>query len=85
MKKVVTLLRGSQAVVCEGYTDYAGQLAHEMRLSRARSAAVCSALIRYGAKVTTRPIGYGPVRPVVIGGKAPERHENRRVVVAVTK
>jgi outer membrane protein OmpA-like peptidoglycan-associated protein len=79
----VTNLRGTQAVHCEGYTDYAGDQRHEMTLSQQRSVAVCSALKTYGAKVTTTTKGYAGSKPVLVGGKARERHENRRVVVVV--
>jgi outer membrane protein OmpA-like peptidoglycan-associated protein len=77
-------LRAARSVTCEGYTDYAGQKAHEMTLSLQRAAAVCKALIQYGARVRTVNRGYGGARPVVVGGTAASREANRRVVVVVT-
>jgi flagellar motor protein MotB len=47
--------------------------------------AVCSALKSYGAQVQTAQQGFAGAKPVVIGGKAPLRHENRRVVVVVNR
>ena len=83
-KLVVRNLNNAEAVTCEGYTDYAGQRAHEMTLSEQRAQAVCKALKTYGAKVRTKQVGYGPARPAVVGGTARSRKENRRVVVIVT-
>jgi outer membrane protein OmpA-like peptidoglycan-associated protein len=85
VKALVKNLQGTQAAHCEGYTDYAGNHAHEMKLSQQRARVVCSALKAYGAKVTTTTRGYAGARPVIIGGKARDRHENRRVVVVVKK
>jgi CshA-type fibril repeat protein len=77
-------LRGTHSVTCEGFTDYAGQLSHEVRLSQQRAATICAALRAYGANVTTSSVGYGPRHPVVIGGTAQARKQNRRVVIVVT-
>lgn len=85
VKAVVQNLKGSSAVHCEGYTDYAGARDHELDLSADRAKAVCMALKVYGAKITTKTKGYGPQRPVVIGGTPHGRKENRRVVILVTK
>jgi outer membrane protein OmpA-like peptidoglycan-associated protein len=85
VKALVANLRGNQAVSCEGYTDYAGDARHELQLSRQRSVAVCTALTAYGAKVRTATRGYGGTKPVVVGGRAQTRHENRRVVVVVDR
>ncbi len=78
-------LRYTEAVRCEGYTDYAGEAGHELKLSRARSRAMCRTLRAYGADVRTSTVGYGGVRPVVVGGTARAREDNRRVVVVVTR
>jgi len=85
VKAVVSNLKGTKAVKCEGYTDYAGSEDHELDLSAARAKAVCTTLKTYGAKVITKTKGYGPQRPVVVGGTAKGRKENRRVVILVTK
>jgi CshA-type fibril repeat protein len=85
VKSVVSNLKGTQAVKCEGYTDYAGAPDHELDLSAARAKAVCMTLKAYGAKFSTKTKGYGPQRPVVVGGTAKGRKENRRVVILVTK
>ena len=85
VKAVVFNLKGTTAVKCEGYTDYAGARNHELDLSAGRAKAVCTALKMYGAKVKTTTKGYGPQRPVVVGGTAKGRKENRRVVILVTR
>jgi len=85
VKALVQNLRGSRAVTCEGYTDYAGDRRHELQLSRQRSLAVCNALKAYGAQVRTATQGFAGAKPVLVGGKAPLRHENRRVVVVVNR
>ena len=85
VKAVVLNLQRSKAVNCEGYTDYAGVRSHELALSADRAKAVCTALKMYGAKITTKIKGYGPARPVAVGGTAKARKENRRVVILVTK
>ena len=77
-------LRLANKVSCEGYTDYAGAAHHERTLSEGRAEAVCKALVHDGAHVTFTTHGYGGARPVVIGGSAPSRAANRRVVVIVT-
>jgi outer membrane protein OmpA-like peptidoglycan-associated protein len=84
VKDLVRHVAGNRAVTCEGYTDYAGDPGHELDLSARRSVAVCRALQAYGAKVRTATKGYGGSKPVVLGGRATERHDNRRVVVVVT-
>jgi outer membrane protein OmpA-like peptidoglycan-associated protein len=85
VKALVQNLRGNEAVTCEGYTDYAGDRRHELQLSRQRSLVVCNALKAYGAQVQTSNQGFAGDKPVVIGGKATLRHENRRVVVVVNR
>ena len=85
VKALVKNLQGTQAVLCEGYTDYAGDNNHELDLSGRRAVTVCKALQTYGAKVRTAAQGYGGSKPVVVGGQAKLRHENRRVVVVVTR
>ncbi|WP_212999861.1 fibronectin type III domain-containing protein [Winogradskya consettensis] len=84
VKLLASHLRIAKAVRCEGYTDYAGQDAHELTLSRGRALAVCKALIQYGAKVRIATVGHKDARPVIIGGTAKSRTANRRVVVQVT-
>lgn len=84
VKAVVRNLRGSKAVTCEGYTDYAGSRSHELRLSARRAKAVCAALAK-SFTVRTATKGYGPERPAVIGGNAKGRKENRRVVILRTR
>jgi outer membrane protein OmpA-like peptidoglycan-associated protein len=76
-------LRLAHTVVCEGYTDYAGDTRHEDVLSAQRAVAVCTGLVRYGARVRLATRGYGPRRPAVIGGTPQGRAGNRRVVVIV--
>jgi outer membrane protein OmpA-like peptidoglycan-associated protein len=84
VKAVVANLRGADTIHCEGYTDYAGELNHELELSLIRAKAVCTALKHYGADVTTMTRGYGPKRPAVVGGTPKSRKENRRVVILIT-
>ena len=84
VRLLATHLLVARGVVCEGYTDYAGQAGHELTLSRQRSAAVCAALVAYGADVRTYTRGYGQARPVIVGGTPVSREANRRVVVVVT-
>jgi outer membrane protein OmpA-like peptidoglycan-associated protein len=76
-------LRLAHIVVCEGYTDYAGDARHEDVLSAQRAVAVCTGLVRYGARVRIATRGYGPRRPAIIGGTPQARAGNRRVVVIV--
>ena len=83
VKALVKNLKGTAAVTCEGYTDYAGDHNHELDLSRRRSVAVCSALVKFGAKVTYKTPGYAGGKPLIVAGRARERHEHRRVVVVV--
>jgi outer membrane protein OmpA-like peptidoglycan-associated protein len=83
IRALVKGLRGDQAVTCEGYADYRGSLDKQLMLSDRRAAAVCEALRRDGATVTTRAIGYGSSRPVIIGGTHAQRARNRRVVIVV--
>jgi outer membrane protein OmpA-like peptidoglycan-associated protein len=78
------LVRGG-TVRCEGYTDYAGQPRRLKSLSQRRAAAVCAALVGYGAKVRFTTAGYGGQHPVVVGGTPAVRLENQRVVVIVTR
>jgi outer membrane protein OmpA-like peptidoglycan-associated protein/DNA-binding beta-propeller fold protein YncE len=85
VRGLVRSLRYSEAVRCEGYTDYAGEDDHELDLSRGRSKAVCRALRSYGADVDTSTVGYGGARPVVVGSTPESREGNRRVVVVVTR
>lgn len=72
------------AITCEGYVDYAVPAPRGRILSRKRARAVCSAL-RADAGVTTRRIGYGGTRPVVVGGPRARRAANGRIVVVVTR
>ena len=78
-------LSGVRRVRCEGFTDYAGLRAHELMLARQRATNVCTALVSQVPGVQVQIVGYGPVRPAVIGGTPRSRTQNRRVVVVVTK
>ncbi len=84
VRALATHLRAAKSVTCEGYTDYAGEKAHELTLSLQRATAVCKALVQYGANVHIAYRGYGGARPVIVGGTAESREANRRVVVVVT-
>lgn len=77
-------LRAAHSVICEGYTDYAGVASHERSLSQARAHIICATLVAYGAHVITTARGYGGARPVIVGGTAQSRAENRRVVIRVS-
>jgi outer membrane protein OmpA-like peptidoglycan-associated protein len=77
-------LRQVRSLTCEGYTDYAGDRRHEVQLSQARALAVCAALRSFGVRIGLRPVGYGPARPVVVGGRPQSRSANRRVVLRIT-
>jgi outer membrane protein OmpA-like peptidoglycan-associated protein len=86
LRTLAASLKGTdKAITCEGYTDYAGNAAHEKTLSRARATAACSALTSFGVKALKHSIGYGRARPVTIGGTPHARTANRRVVIYVTR
>ncbi|MFI5493852.1 fibronectin type III domain-containing protein [Actinoplanes sp. NPDC051859] len=85
VRLLVPALAQASAIRCEGYTDYGADLSHEYALSRARSRTVCAALRAAGADVTYTTRGYGPQRPVVVGGSRESRAENRRVIVLVLR
>lgn len=72
-----------RAIRCEGYTDFAGSLRHEVVLSRQRAKVVCKTLAHLLAGLSTRALGFGPDRPVVIGGHPHDREANRRVDLIV--
>jgi len=84
IRSVLASLTYVKAVQCEGYSDYGGSVANEWKLSRARAAAVCRLLTKYGADVTTDSRGFGPSRPAIIGGSTAARDDNRRVVLLIT-
>jgi outer membrane protein OmpA-like peptidoglycan-associated protein len=84
VKQLAKLLKVVTAVRCEGYTDYAGKEGTNDRLGTLRARAVCKALKSYGADVEITLKNDEGSRPVVIGGKAESRDENRRVVVVAT-
>ena len=85
VRALVASLDSAQAISCEGYADYAGAPWWEYQLSKARAKAVCAALRNGGVTARSRSVGYGPERPVIVGGRASHREENRRVVVLVTR
>jgi len=64
-----------------GHTDSTGELAHNLRLSEARAAAVVKALTsRYGiAGARLDPHGAGPLAPVAPNASEEGRQQNRRV------
>ena len=65
--------------------DYAGPDSNHAKLGTARAKAFCKALKAYGAEVTFSVKNYKGSRPVIVGGKASNRDENRRVVILVTR
>lgn len=69
------------SVYVVGHTDNTGGFDHNMRLSQERAAAVAQALrSEYGvAADRLRPVGVGPVTPVVSNGTEEGRARNRRV------
>lgn len=69
------------SVRCEGYSDYAGNAAAAATLATARATAVCDLLVADGAAVKTWVKGFGPTRPLAIGGTATFRADNGRVVL----
>jgi outer membrane protein OmpA-like peptidoglycan-associated protein len=85
IRALATSLNGARSIVCEGYTDYGGSIPREKRLSLDRARAVCAALTADGVIAAVTSLGYGEQRPVIIGGKATQRAENRRVVVLVRR
>ena len=85
LRTLATSLKTTQAITCEGYTDYAGNSAHEKALSTRRATAVCAALTSFGVHARTHAVGYGRARPVVIGGTPTSRAPNRRVVILITQ
>lgn len=86
LRTLAQALRNVRTITCAGYTDYAGDRAHEIRLGRARARSVC-AYLRAIDKHTlnTHAASYGPADPVVIGGTVAQRAANRRVDVTVDK
>jgi outer membrane protein OmpA-like peptidoglycan-associated protein len=84
VKALVRSLRYDKSVVCEGYADFGGVAKHQNALSVQRARVVCAALRQYGAHVTTKVVGYGGTRPVVVGGTPSQRAANRRVIVLIT-
>src|SRR5687768_13269890 len=63
--------------------DYGGVVRNERALAARRALAVCRALRAAGAKVRYTTVGYGGVRPVVVGGTArtrPGEHRGRAQV-----
>ncbi|MFZ0161309.1 MAG: OmpA family protein [Kineosporiaceae bacterium] len=85
IRALATSLKGARSIVCEGYTDHGGSIPREKRLSLDRARAVCAALTADGVIAAVTSLGYGEQRPVIIGGKATQRAENRRVVVLVRR
>jgi len=85
IRALATSLKGARSIVCEGYTDHGGSIPREKRLSLDRARAVCAALKADGVIAAVTSLGYGEQRPVIIGGKATQRAENRRVVVLVRR
>jgi outer membrane protein OmpA-like peptidoglycan-associated protein len=85
IKGLAGALTGVRSMTCEGYTDYAGDAGHERALATRRARAVCAALRSFGVDAGAAVHGYGPARPVIIGGSATSRSANRRVVVAVDR
>ena len=77
-------LRYVRSLTCEGYADYAGDPGHERQLSQARAAVICAALRSAGVRVSLHVMGYGPARPVLVGGRPADRAANRRVVLRIT-
>ncbi len=73
--------KGKHSIVCAGYSDFGGNVAHEKALAMARATAVCSFLKAHGAAVHTKAISYGGARPLVTSGSAATRAQNRRVTV----
>ncbi|HEY1690403.1 MAG TPA: fibronectin type III domain-containing protein [Solirubrobacteraceae bacterium] len=76
--KLVTSVR------CEGYADFGGPASNEQQLSAQRAEAICALVKADGKDINTSSVGYGPNRPVVVGGVPNDRAANRRVVIVVT-
>ncbi len=83
LKEVARLLQGDPGlhVHIVGHTDMVGSLAHNMRLSEARAAAVVEALVaEHGiARDRLTPGGVGPLAPVAPNDTEAGRALNRRV------
>jgi outer membrane protein OmpA-like peptidoglycan-associated protein len=73
-----------RAVTCEGDTDFGGLAAHEQSLSVARAVAVCALVHANRHDVAVTSVGYGGTDPVIVGGAADDRAQNRRVDIVVT-
>ena len=72
----------SLVVELEGYTDSAGALAHNLRLSQLRAEAVGRFLAEQGVEIhRLQTIGLGTARPVADNATADGRRQNRRVVL----
>jgi outer membrane protein OmpA-like peptidoglycan-associated protein len=80
-------MRDVEAFTCEGYADYGNAVDHERRLAKQRGRAVCALLVRTlgRSRVEAKAQGYGPSRPMVVGGTAKARTANRRVAVLVRR
>ena len=74
-----------RAVTCEGNADFGGVASHEQALSVARARAICALVHSAHPAIATKSIGYGDGDPVVVGGKASERSQNRRVDIVITR
>jgi outer membrane protein OmpA-like peptidoglycan-associated protein len=75
-----------EAFTCEGYADYGNAVDHERQLSERRAETVCTVLARkVGHGVKAKPHGYGPSRPMVVGGHSKQRTGNRRVDLLVRR
>ena len=83
LREVAKLLQGDPGlhVYIVGHTDIVGSLAHNMRLSEARAAAVVEALVaEHGiARDRLAPGGVGPLAPVAPNDTEAGRALNRRV------
>ncbi|MFS3130405.1 fibronectin type III domain-containing protein, partial [Nocardioides sp. Bht2] len=82
---VARSLKNVRALTCEGYADYAGSLRRERVLSAQRARAACAVLKKKQEKVKVRAVGYGPLRPVQIGGTPHQRVDNRRIALLIRR
>jgi outer membrane protein OmpA-like peptidoglycan-associated protein len=88
-KRELLALQGSLSRVisikCQGYADYGPPPAFLHTLSVKRAKVTCAALKADKPSIRTTTIGYGGTFPVIVGGTAAQRAQNRRVVIVITR
>jgi outer membrane protein OmpA-like peptidoglycan-associated protein len=84
LRKLIPAFSHVRAITCEGYTDFGGNAAHQQTLSLDRAGAICALIHADRPGIRTTVVGYGGSRPVIVGGTAADRAQNRRVILVAT-